>query len=446
VAEKVRLGGAYRKVFAASAISNLGDGVAQIGYPWLASAVTRNPLLVATVVVAQRLPWLLFTLPAGVITDRVDRRKAMIAMDLLRAALTLGVGGAVLLLGDDLPDPGSLTEVEGTRTGLYVVVLLASLLLGCAEVLRDNSAQTILPAMVPSEHLERANGRMWSAEMVANEFIGPPLGSALLAGAFFLPFLLDAGTFAVAAGLMALVAGEFRSRRAPGEAEAEPASWTTDLKEGVRWLWHHSLLRTLALTLGGLNAVGAMQIGTLVLFAQEVLDTSPVQFAVLTMGGAIGAVLGGFLAAPLKEALGSGPTLWLTLVVTVVIPLVVGSTSTWWVVPLAFLFMGLTSVSWNVITVSLRQTIIPDHLLGRVNSVYRFFGWGAMPIGTALGGLVVVAVGTQVGRETALRAPWFVSAALAVAIAVYAIPRLTTARMDAARAAASAEAATTDSL
>ncbi|HEU5152981.1 MAG TPA: MFS transporter [Iamia sp.] len=437
MAERVRLGAGYRRVFASSVVSNLGDGVAQVGYPWLASAVTRNPVLVAGVVVAQRLPWLLFTLPAGVITDRVDRRRAMIAMDVLRSGLTVSVATAVLVLGTDLPTPDRVDTIEGTRVGLYAVVATASLLLGCAEVLRDNSAQTILPALVPPEHLERANGRMWSAEMVANEFVGPPLGSALLAGAFALPFLLDAGTFALAAGLMALVAGEFRSTRATG-ADAAP-SWTTDLKEGVRWLWHHDLLRTLAVVLGALNAIGAMQIGTLVLFAQEVLDTSPVQFAVLTMGGAVGAVLGGFVAAPLKRALGSGPTLWLTLVVTVVIPVVVGSTSTWWVVPSAFLFMGLTSVSWNVITVSLRQTIIPDHLLGRVNSVYRFFGWGMMPIGTALGGLVVVLAEGPWDREAALRAPWFASAALAVVTCAYAIPRLTTERMDAARAAAVAE-------
>jgi MFS family permease len=445
MAERIRLGGAYRKVYAANAISNLGDGVAQIGYPWLASAVTRNPLLVASVVVAQRLPWLLFTLPAGVITDRVDRRKAMIAMDVLRATLTLGVGLAVLLLGDDLPDPDSLTSVEGTRTGLYVVVLLASLLLGCAEVLRDNSAQTILPAIVPAEHLERANGRMWSAEQVANEFIGPPLGSLLLASAFVLPFLVDAGTFALAAALTFLVAGEFRSKRAGGGSDAEadaevaPTSWTTDLKEGVRWLWQHRLLRTLAITLGGLNAVGAMQIGTMVLFAQEVLRTSPLEFSVLTMGGALGAVAGGYLAAPIRERLGSGPSLWLTLGIGVVVPLVIGLTSTWPVVVVAFAAFGITSVIWNVITVSLRQTIIPDHLLGRVNSVYRFFGWGMMPIGTALGGLVVVTAEPLWGRETALRAPWLVSAAIGLAIASYAIPRLTTERMDAARAAALAE-------
>lgn len=441
MAEKVRLGSGYRKVYAASAVSNLGDGVAQIGYPWLASAVTRNPLLVAVVVVAQRLPWLVFTLPAGVITDRVDRRRAMIAMDLLRAALTAVVAVAVLGLGDDLPAPDQLETVDGTRTGLYLIVVVASLLLGCAEVLRDNSSQTILPAIVPPEHLERANGRMWSAEQVANTFVGPPLGSALLGVSFALPFVLDAGTFVVAAALMFVLAGEFRAtpRPAADGAAVDATSWTTDLKEGVRWLWRHPLLRTLALVLGLLNAVGAMELGVLVLYGQEVLDTSPLQFSMLMMGGAVGAVVGGYISAPLKAALGSGPTLWLTLVVGVLVPLVIGTTSTWWVVPLAFGVGSTFAITWNVITVSLRQTIIPDHLLGRVNSVYRFFGWGMMPIGTAVGGLAVVLAEPLWGRETALRTPWFLSAAIGVATAAYAIPRLTTERMDAARAAAVAE-------
>ena len=157
---RASLGRNYHRVYTASVISNLGDGVALIGYPWLASAVTRNPLLIAAVAVAQRLPWLVFSLPAGVITDRVDRRKAMVLMDSLRAVITLFVAIAVLGLGDDLPEPDALKTVMGTRPALYLILIVASLLLGFAEVLRDNSAQTIIPSIVESDQLERANGRL----------------------------------------------------------------------------------------------------------------------------------------------------------------------------------------------------------------------------------------------------------------------------------------------
>ena len=434
------LGPNYRKVYAASVISNLGDGVAQIGYPWLASAVTRNPVLIAVVAIAQRLPWLVFTLPAGVITDRVDRRKAIIVMDLVRGALTMVVGVAVLLLGSDLPEPADVGSVVGTRTGLYLVLVLASLLLGSAEVLRDNSAQTIVPAIVEPENLERANGRMWSAEQVANTFVGPPLGSLLIAGAFFLPFAFDAVSFVASAALVSLVVGQFRSRPAttvePPAARPVRGAWKAELREGVRWLWQHPLLRPMAIILGCLNAIAALEMATLVLFAQEVLDTSPVEFAVLTMGAAVGGVLGGYVASSIRDRLGSGPSLWLALGATALTPIPIGLTS-WW--PLVFTMFAITTlvgVIWNVITVSLRQTIIPDHLLGRVNSVYRFFAWGMMPIGTAIGGITVTIAEPMWGRSTALRTPWFVAAALGALLLVYAVPRLTSERLDTARAEA----------
>ena len=424
------LGPNYRKLFTASVISNLGDGVSQIGYPWLASAVTRNPVLVAVVAIAQRLPWLVFTLPAGVITDRVDRRRAMVLMDSIRAVLTAFVAVAVLGLGSELPDPAHIEDIVGTRTGLYVILVVTSLLLGFAEVLRDNSAQTIIPSIVEADQLERANGRMWSAEQVANTFVGPPLGSLLIAGAFFLPFALDAVSFVAAAALVALIAGHFRPAPAP-----EPTPWKTDLKEGFGWLWHHSLLRPMAIILGIINGLAAMQVATLVLFSQEVLHTSAVVFAVLTMGGAIGSVIGGLTAPAIRRRLGSGPSLYLTLVGTATTALVIGMTSWWPLVLVMFGIEAMVGVVWNVITVSLRQSIIPDRLLGRVNSVYRFFAWGMMPIGTALGGVIVAVVEPRWGRETALRVPWFVAGAIGLVLLVYAVPRLTTAKLDAARAA-----------
>ena len=370
----------------------------------------------------------------------------MVLMDSCRAVLTALVALSVLGLGDSLPAPDELDTVVGTRTGLFAIVVVASLLLGFAEVLRDNAAQTILPAIVEPQHLERANGRMWSAEQVANTFVGPPLGSVLLAAAFFLPFMLDAASFAVAAALVALMTGEFRARAvrpdgagAAGSAEgdvAPGAGWRAELAYGFRWLWHNPLLRPMAIILGLANAVNAMQLATLILFAQEVLHTSPFQFALLTMGGALGAIAGGYTAPWIRDRLGSGPALWTTLAANAVFPLVIGLTSSWPLVMVAFGLEAMVVIVWNVITVSLRQTIIPSHLLGRVNSVYRFFGWGMMPVGTALGGVLVAVSEPLWGRETALRVPWFAAAAIGAATLVYAVPRLTTKKMEAARAAA----------
>lgn len=433
---KTPLGANYWKLWSSSVVSNLGDGVAQIAYPWLASAVTRSPVLIAMIAVVQRLPWLLFSLPAGVITDRVDRRRLMWSMNVFRTAITLVVALVVVGQASVLPSPDAVAGSVDAATNwiVYVTLVVAALLFGVAEVLYDNAAQTILPAVVEPEALERANGNLWGAEMVMNSFIGPPLGSVLIGVAFALPFFFDAGTFAVSAALLLLITGTFTVDR-PEEEITAKVDWFGEIKEGVRWLWHHPLLRSMAIILGCLNALGSVVFATLVLFAQEVLGVSAFVFAVLGAAGAIGGVLGSVLSPSISKALGSGTSLYTTFVASIITSLIIGLTSNWIVVFINFGIFSFTAVLWNVITVSLRQMIIPDNLLGRVNSVYRFFAWGMMPIGLAAGGLIVAGVEAAGGsRELALRMPWFVAAAVFMLLFAYAAPKLTTAKIEAARA------------
>jgi MFS family permease len=117
--------------------------------------------------------------------------------------------------------------------------------------------------------------------------------------------------------------------------------------------------------------------------------------------------------------------------------LLVGFSSLWY---LAWIFIAIetfTAVLWNVVTVSLRQSLIPSHLLGRVNSVYRFFAWGTIPIGTLLGGALVAILQSSLGREMAFRSVYFIGATLGFGLFLYAIRVLTTEKIDAARASAS---------
>jgi MFS family permease len=427
-----RLGASYYKLFTGTVVSNMGDGMATIAYPWLATAVTRDPILVALVAVAQRLPWLLFTLPAGVITDRVDRRRAMLTMDVLRGVLTLVVAFAVLRAQASLPGPDELDEVTGTRWGLFLVVLTATLLLGMAEVLRDNANQTIMPNIVRSDQLEKANGRVWSIEGVMNLFVGPPLGSLLLLVAFSLPFFVDAGTFFLAAAMVFLIPGSFRAER---EETAPKLTFRQEMGEGVRWLMAHPLLRPMAIILGLMNGASMIWTATIVLYAQEVLGVGPLLFTVMFFGMAVGGFVGGNVASWVSHRLGSGTCLGLTLLGSAVVFAVVGFVS-WW--PVVLVVMGVTALLgmlWNVITVSLRQTIIPPRLLGRVNSVYRFFAWGMMPVGAAVGGLLVWFLEPQVGREWALRSTWFASAVVYFGLYIFGRAKLTTDKIEAARAA-----------
>ena len=272
---------------------------------------------------------------------------------------------------------------------------------------------------------------MWAAEGVANTFAGPPLGSLLLVVAFALPFFVDAATFFASAALIASISGTFRADRPEHHVQA---SWRTELAEGVRWLWGHDLLRPMAIILGLMNLASMLGGATMVLFAQEVLDVGPLLFTVLGFGFAVGGVLGGVFASAVSKRLGSGTCLALTLGGSAMVALLIGLVPWWPAVMVLFTVTALLGTLWNVITVSLRQTIIPAHLLGRVNSVYRFFAWGMMPIGAALSGIIILVADSFTSRDWALRSVWFADAAVHVGLFLFGRSKLTTARIEAARA------------
>lgn len=411
------LGRDYWRLWTGSAASNLADGIRVVAYPWLASTLTREPALVAGAAVAARLPWLLLSLPVGALVDRSDRRRVMLLANALRLVLSVGVGVAITAGVLSLP-----------------LLYVAALGMGIAEVVYDNAAQTILPRLVPKESLERANGHLWSVEMVANEFAGPPLGGALIAVGLAAPFFADAGGVAVALVAVALIGGV---HRADAEPPSEPVrrSLRAEIAEGVRWLRAHALLRTLAVLLGLMNLSFAAGMAVLVLFAQEVLGLSAGAYGLLLTGAALGGLAGAQLGPWLSRRLGSGTILRATLLAPGLASAGVAVTDEPVVVAALFAANGFIGVCWNVVTVSLRQAVIPDRLLGRVNSVYRLLGWGSMPVGAAVGGVMVSLLDAPLGREAALRSPFALAAAIHVLAFLAAARGLTTARIDAARAA-----------
>jgi MFS family permease len=398
-------------LWSATVVSNTGDGVIAVALPLLAETLTRQPLLFAGVTVANRLPWLLFSLHAGAIADRVDRRRLMWTVNAVRAVLVAALAVAVAT------DVASIWLLYGIGFGL-----------GVSETLFDNASQAILPALVDRDDLERANGRLVAGEIVTNQFLGPPLGGFLFGLAAAVPIALNAGTFAISAGLIASLAGFVATRRPA--APAEPQKMRTDIAEGLRWLRDHRLLRSLAVLLGAMNFTSTMLFAVFPLYAVGVgsaLELSGFGFGVLLTTMAVGSTIGSLLSARLVTRFGRGPTLWTTLVASVVVPVVIAATSNAVVVGVAFAVFGLSVVLWNVITVSLRQTIIPDRLLGRVNSVYRFLGWGSMPLGSLAGGATAALWGV---RTT------FVLSGLLMAVPIVLFARVVrTSEIDAARAA-----------
>lgn len=391
----------YRLLFAAGALTNLGDGLVALALPWLATLMTRDPLAIGAVAAATRLPWLMFAIPAGVIVDRADRRKLIARADLMRA----GIVAAILLLAMGDPAPGAVWALAGL-----------AFLLGSAEVLRDNAAQTILPALVAREDLEAANGQLWSAEQLTGQFLGPPLAGILIGAGIALPFGLDAAVLVLAAGLVWLIA-------LPPQIRA-PARFWHALAEGIGWMRRDGPLLRLAVVLGLANFMAMATVTVQVLLAQEVLGLPATGYGLVLSVAAAGAITGSLLAPRMIRAEGTQRCLYLSLGVWAAGYGVIGLSGHGAVMAGALFAIMAAAMLWNVITVSWRQRRIPADLLGRVNSIYRFFGWGSMPLGALAGGAVVALAEPHLGREAALRAPFVLAAMGSAALLVYALFRL----------------------
>ena len=377
----------FGKLWTASTVSFLGDGVTLAAGPLLAASVTRDPVLVSGVAVAQQLPWLLFSLPGGALVDRLDRRRVMWVSDAVRCATVGLLGLAVLLDLANLP-----------------VLYAAFFVLGAATVPFSAASTSILPSLVTREDLAGANGRLFGAQVVAGEMAGPPLGGFLFASSAALPFLLDAGSFAAASAMVLAMGGSFRARRPRGTPRT---TLRAEIAEGFAWLWEHRLLRTLAMALGVMNLTSSATTAILVLFAGERLGLGPVGYGVLLSSLAVGGVLGALSGERIAGWLGAGTTMRAGLLIEASTSAVIALWQDVYVVGTMLALFGFHALAWNVVTISLRQELVPDGLLGRVNSSYRLLGMGGAAAGALLGGLLAKGFG--------LAAPfWFAAASVAV--------------------------------
>jgi MFS family permease len=366
----------FRLLWAATTLSNLGDGLRIVAMPLLATSVTSDPRLIAGVVVAERLPWLVFVLPGGAWADRFDRRRLRMRLDVARAVVVAALVATIVL------DQTSIVAI-------YVVVAL----LASAEAVVDSSSTAMVPATVDSGDLERAAGRLGSTELAMNELIGPPLGGLLFGLAVAAPFGVDALTFAGAALVMAFMTGSFRPTGTTA-ASQEHASMRASLAEGITWLWGHHLLRTLALVSTALGTASFIGNAVFVIFATDTLGLSDFGYGLLLVPGALGGI-GGSLIAPRFTRFALSRTLPIA---------VIASGASTWVMALMsspILVAVLSAVSlgavmvWNVLTIALRQRLIPDEMLGRVGASYRFLVYLGMPFGALAGGVLADAFGVR---------------------------------------------------
>ncbi|WP_152360259.1 MFS transporter [Microlunatus speluncae] len=372
----VPLGPVFVRLWSATALSNLGDGIRAAAFPLLAAGLTSSPVLITGVAVVGQLPGLLFGLVAGVAADRFNRRSLVLTTDIIRTVL---LAGLVVLIATG----------AATIWVVYGVVFVS----GLASVLRDTTAGTLLPSIVGKDQLDRANGRMVTAEIAGNEFVGPPLGGYLFGIAVALPFAVNGGTMAIAAALVASLPAMLQPAAAP--AGPSRARLLTDLRDGLRWLIRRRDVLAVPATSVALAMTDSAWFTLLVLYLRDVLNLPGIWFGAMLAIGAVGGLAGGLVAARIGRAIGLRWTIVGCLVVAAAGQLALGTTSSTVITALVLASSSLVFAVWNVAARTLIQRRTPTELLGRVASINGTVITAASILGALLGGVTAEQLGLQ---------------------------------------------------
>lgn len=366
-----RLGPAFTRLWGATLGGNLADGFASTAAPLLAATLTRDPVLISLLGVAQFLPWLLFGVLSGSVVDRFDRRRV--------AAVACGIRAVVA---------GLVCLLVATDSMVIAILIAAVFVFGAFETVADGALQAMVPSVVGRDGLVRANSRFQGTEVVAQSFVAAPLAGVFFAVAAALPFVFHSASYALAAVLvLTLPVSAARSAEAHGEAPPERVG-RHSLAEGIRFLAGHPVLRRL----WGVNVVlalfNSLAQAVFVLYVLEVLGLPEAVYGVFAMTAAVGAVLGAVAGPRLVRRGGRGAVMIGSVLVTGASYVLCGLAPHVVVAGVGLLLVGGSVSVWNIVSITLRQELVPGRLLGRVHGAWRTLGWGLMPVGTFAGGLL----------------------------------------------------------
>jgi MFS family permease len=367
-----KLGPAFNRLFSASVISNLSDGLLAVAAPLLAISLTRDPVLISLLSAFVMLPWLLFAIPIGLIVDRSDKRLLITFTNSMRFI----TAGLVAL------------AVSTDHITIYWL-LLATFIIGTCEVATDTATQSLIPVILEKKNFEKANSRLNIAETVIQNFIGAPLSGFLYASAIVLPFILNSLGFLIAAIFVFMIPAHLISHGSSvAVTDSEKKSFIGDIKFGLSYLWNDRPLRRLVATTTSLGFFYSLSTSTLILFITETLDLPTQYFGVLLAGAGSGAVLGGILTASLSKKFGRGAVLAVAIFISSITVLFQGLAPNYWVYGVIGFVSSFTITNWNISLMSCYQVLIPSELYGRIHGARRTFVWGVMPIGAFLGGVI----------------------------------------------------------
>lgn len=384
-----RLGVPFRWLWGQSLVDNLADGILLAAAPLLIASLTDDPFPVAMAVFLQRLPWLLFSIFAGAVVDRVDRRRLSLLVGVVRAGIVAVLAGVIVA--------DALT---------VAVVYVATFLLGTAETLADNAASTLVADAVPKAELGIANARLVGSLVVTNQLVGPPVGALLFGLGRVQPFTAYVMLMAAGAVLVS------RVRLPPGaHVSAERGAVRHDIAEGMRWLWGHPPVRTLALTITAFNITWGAAMAIYVLYARERLGVGELGFGLFLSSSAAGGIVGSAAYGRLERRFHLGTLMQAGLIVETLTHLGLALTRSPVVACVVMFCFGVHASVWGTTSTTVRQRAVPSRLLGRVGSVYMLGSAGAIAVGALLGGVLADLRGVT--------APiWFAFAGSAVLVVV----------------------------
>ena len=367
-----KLGPAFNRLFSASVISNLSDGLLAVAAPLLAISLTKDPVLISLLSAFVMLPWLLFAIPIGLIVDRSNKRLLITFTNSIRF-ITAGL--VALAISTD-------------NITIYWL-LMATFIIGTCEVATDTATQSLIPVILEKKNFEKANSRLNIAETVIQNFIGAPLSGFLYATAIVLPFILNSLGFLIAAIFVLMIPAHLISHGSTEDKhEVEKKSFIGDIKFGLNYLWNDRPLRRLVATTTSLGFFYSLSTSTLILFITETLNLPTQYFGVLLAGSGSGAVLGGILTSTLSKKFGRGGVLAVAIFVSSITVLFQGFAPNFWVFGSIGFISAFFSTNWNILLMSCYQVLIPAELYGRIHGARRTFVWGVMPFGAFLGGVI----------------------------------------------------------
>ena len=394
MSEKVPLGHDFSRIWSASLITNLVDGVLRLAAPLLAVSLTDDPILIGAMSALGLLPWLFFAIPIGALVDRVNRGKALVLGNGLRAVIALFIAFAI--------------SQEFINIWL---LLFAVFLFGICEVLVDTTSQAVLPQILDKSNYERGNSRLQISEVIVAQFAGAPLSGLLYAVSIALPFYFSTSGFFVAALLILILPFKREINVGKkGDQKEEKLGLKGDIKFALNYLYQDKQIFSIVVITTSLGFFYSLSNSIAPLFILKELNVSPALFGVVLAIQGIGALAGSIAAPMASKLLGRGRALALNVFLASFLVILIGISPNAYFFTAVSVFIGFTISVWNILLMSLYQSLIPPNLYGRIHGARRTIVWGLMPIGAIIGGVIA---------RGGLRLPFLVGGVIATLIAFF---------------------------